>query len=237
VRWRLIGMPPKRATSGFLPPVRSMVTCRHVCGPSGPSAPLAHPEQVSATKGHASSRKALPGLPHYSTSTSRANGLDPLTPSSKLLAALANGGRRARRRRRGNLGPLWLNAHATSSPTTPTTDPKEVRPPRSFRPRKIPLTEACARAAGRLAPRHGQRPAHPDRRGALPSGTWSMSTTPTPSGSCWSKTTPNTHTPASLDAAFGPAEAKRLADRLEIHSTPKQGRWLTMAEIELAMLA
>src|SRR5215207_6271599 len=47
----------------------------------------------------------------------------------------------------------------------------------------------------------------------------------------------NTHTPASLYAAFAPAEAKRLADRLELHSTPKHGSWLNMAEIELAMLA
>jgi DDE superfamily endonuclease len=47
----------------------------------------------------------------------------------------------------------------------------------------------------------------------------------------------NTHTPASLYAAFEPAEAKRLADRLELHYTPKHGSWLNMAEIELAMLA
>ena len=47
----------------------------------------------------------------------------------------------------------------------------------------------------------------------------------------------NTHTPASLDAAFAPAEAKRLADRLELHDTPRHGSWLNMAEIELAMLA
>jgi len=47
----------------------------------------------------------------------------------------------------------------------------------------------------------------------------------------------NTHTPASLSAAFPPAEAKRLADRLELHYTPKHGSWLNMAEIELAMLA
>jgi DDE superfamily endonuclease len=63
------------------------------------------------------------------------------------------------------------------------------------------------------------------------------STTPTPSGSCWCKTTPNTHTPASLYQAFPPAEAKRLADRLELHYTPKHGSWLNMAEIELAVLA
>jgi DDE superfamily endonuclease len=36
----------------------------------------------------------------------------------------------------------------------------------------------------------------------------------------------NTHTPASLYAAFEPAEAKRLADRLELHHTPKHGSWL-----------
>jgi hypothetical protein len=34
-----------------------------------------------------------------------------------------------------------------------------------------------------------------------------------------------------------PAEAKRLADRLELHYTPKHGSWLNMAEVELAMLA
>jgi hypothetical protein len=64
-----------------------------------------------------------------------------------------------------------------------------------------------------------------------------MSATPTPSGSCWCKTTPSTHPPASLSAAFAPAEARRLTDRLELHSTPKHGSWLNMAEIELAMLA
>jgi hypothetical protein len=53
-----------------------------------------------------------------------------------------------------------------------------------------------------------------------------MSTTRMPSGSCWCKTTPSTHTPASLSEAFAPAEAKRLADRLELHSTPRHGSWL-----------
>ena len=47
----------------------------------------------------------------------------------------------------------------------------------------------------------------------------------------------NTHTPASLYAAFAPAEARRLADRLELHYTPRHGSWLNMAEIELAVLA
>ena len=47
----------------------------------------------------------------------------------------------------------------------------------------------------------------------------------------------NTHTPGSLFEAFEPAEAKRLADRLEIHPTPKHGSWLNMAEIDLSVLA
>jgi hypothetical protein len=46
----------------------------------------------------------------------------------------------------------------------------------------------------------------------------------------------NTHSPASLYAAFPPAEAKRLADKLEIHHTPKHGSWLNMAELELSVL-
>jgi DDE superfamily endonuclease len=46
----------------------------------------------------------------------------------------------------------------------------------------------------------------------------------------------NTHSPASLYAAFPPEEAKRLADKLEIHHTPKHGSWLNMAELELSVL-
>ena len=46
----------------------------------------------------------------------------------------------------------------------------------------------------------------------------------------------NTHSPASLYQAFPPTEAKRIADRLEIHYTPKHGSWLNMAEIELSAL-
>jgi hypothetical protein len=37
--------------------------------------------------------------------------------------------------------------------------------------------------------------------------------------------------------AFAPAEARRLADRLELHYTSKHGSWLKMAEIELSVLA
>ena len=46
----------------------------------------------------------------------------------------------------------------------------------------------------------------------------------------------NTHTTASLYEAFPPEEARRLAQRLEIHYTPKHGSWLNMAEIELSVL-
>ena len=46
----------------------------------------------------------------------------------------------------------------------------------------------------------------------------------------------NTHSPASLYAAFLLAEAKRLADKLEIHHTPKHGSWLNMAELEFSVL-
>jgi hypothetical protein len=46
----------------------------------------------------------------------------------------------------------------------------------------------------------------------------------------------NTHSPASLYEAFEPAEAKRIADRLEIHYTPKHGSWLNVAEVELSVL-
>jgi hypothetical protein len=47
----------------------------------------------------------------------------------------------------------------------------------------------------------------------------------------------NTHNIASLYQAFPPTEAKRLADKLEIHHTPKHGSWLNMAEIELSVLS
>ena len=46
----------------------------------------------------------------------------------------------------------------------------------------------------------------------------------------------NTHSTASLYETFEPAEAHRLANRLEIHYTPKHGSWLNIAEIELSVL-
>lgn len=47
----------------------------------------------------------------------------------------------------------------------------------------------------------------------------------------------NIHTPASLYAAFEPAQAHRIARKLEWHYTPKHGSWLNIAEIELSVLA
>ena len=46
----------------------------------------------------------------------------------------------------------------------------------------------------------------------------------------------NTHNIASLYSAFPPEEARNLADRLEIHFTPKHGSWLNIAEIEFSVL-
>lgn len=46
----------------------------------------------------------------------------------------------------------------------------------------------------------------------------------------------NTHGISSLYEAFPPCEARRLAQRLEIHYTPKHGSWLNVAEIELSVL-
>ncbi|MFD0633590.1 transposase [Catenulispora yoronensis] len=46
----------------------------------------------------------------------------------------------------------------------------------------------------------------------------------------------NTHNTASLYEAFPPQEAFALAQRLEIHHTPKHGSWLNIAEIELSAL-
>ena len=46
----------------------------------------------------------------------------------------------------------------------------------------------------------------------------------------------NTHTPASLYAAFPPVEARRILSKLEFHFTPKHASWLNMVEIELSVL-
>ena len=46
----------------------------------------------------------------------------------------------------------------------------------------------------------------------------------------------NTHTLAALYETFPPAEARRIARRLEFHFTPKHGSWLNMAELEFSVL-
>ncbi len=47
----------------------------------------------------------------------------------------------------------------------------------------------------------------------------------------------NTHKPASLYKAFPPHEARRIAEKLQFHYTPKHGSWLNMAEIEFSVLS
>jgi hypothetical protein len=46
----------------------------------------------------------------------------------------------------------------------------------------------------------------------------------------------NTHTISSLYENFQPDEAFRLAQRLEIHYTPKHGSWLNIAEVEMSSM-
>jgi DDE superfamily endonuclease len=47
----------------------------------------------------------------------------------------------------------------------------------------------------------------------------------------------NTHNLASLYEAFDPERARCLAERFEVHHTPKHGSWLNVAEIELSVLS
>jgi len=47
----------------------------------------------------------------------------------------------------------------------------------------------------------------------------------------------NTHGPACLYQRFAPAEARRIAARIEWHYTPEHGSWLNIAECELSVLA
>jgi hypothetical protein len=46
----------------------------------------------------------------------------------------------------------------------------------------------------------------------------------------------HTHKPAALYEALPPEQARRIAERIEWHYTPKHGSWLNMAEIELRVL-
>lgn len=47
----------------------------------------------------------------------------------------------------------------------------------------------------------------------------------------------NTHNTAALYTRFAPAQARRIAARLEWHYTPEHGSWLNIAECELSVLA
>lgn len=47
----------------------------------------------------------------------------------------------------------------------------------------------------------------------------------------------NIPVPAALYATFPPAEARRLVEQFELHYTPKHGRWLNIAAIELSALS
>ncbi len=47
----------------------------------------------------------------------------------------------------------------------------------------------------------------------------------------------NTDKPSSLSEVFEPPQARRIAQRVEIHYTPKHGSWLNMAEIEIGVLS
>lgn len=46
----------------------------------------------------------------------------------------------------------------------------------------------------------------------------------------------NTHTLGALYEVFEPEEARRIAQKLEIHHTPKHGSWLNIVESELSVL-
>ncbi|TNJ38571.1 hypothetical protein FGF66_08505 [Chlorobaculum thiosulfatiphilum] len=47
----------------------------------------------------------------------------------------------------------------------------------------------------------------------------------------------NTHVPSALYEAYAPEKAKALLDRFDFGFTPKHGKWLNMAEIELQVLS
>jgi len=46
----------------------------------------------------------------------------------------------------------------------------------------------------------------------------------------------NTHSPSSLYETFAPEEARKIVEKLEIHSTPKHGSWLNVAEIMIGIM-
>ena len=79
--------------------------------------------------------------------------------------------------------------------------------------------------APQMAPGGGYGPAHDTGRRWC--GNWWMRTMPTRTDSAVMDKPE--HPPSSLYQAFELAEARRIAERLEIHYTPKHGSWLTLA--------
>jgi len=47
----------------------------------------------------------------------------------------------------------------------------------------------------------------------------------------------NTHSLASLYESYTPGEARKLAERFEVHYTPKHCSWLNMAEKEIGVMS
>ena len=87
-----------------------------------------------------------------------------------------------------------------------------------------------------LAHGQGDRPAHETGFCRGPCATWWTCISRRPRRWSWSATTSTRTIPASCTRPVAPAEARRIAARLEWHYTPKHGSWLNMAEIEFAAL-
>ena len=86
------------------------------------------------------------------------------------------------------------------------------------------------RSARRVAPGGSDGPAHESRLGPGGQATGGRGL-PAQGPYCAGDGQP------SLYEEFEPSEARRIAERLEIHYTPKHGSWLDMAEIEIGVLA
>ena len=97
-----------------------------------------------------------------------------------------------------------------------------------------PVHAVCT--VGRMAPSLGQRASHEGGLGACDKETGRQEY-PDRDRIVLVMDNLNTHKLSSLYEAFEPAEARRIAERLEIHYTPKHGSWLNMAEIEIGVLA
>ena len=77
---------------------------------------------------------------------------------------------------------------------------------------------------------------HQERLGALACWNCSPSTLPRQRRSCSLWTISIRILLPPISEVFPPEEAKALADKLEIHYTPKHASWLNIAEIELSVL-